>query len=279
MNDKNIELAITILNQDISACLDSFEKNNFVLVNIIANRYLENCLIFDDHKLCLPGVFIKDMANDYLGIISHPDKSKKINSAKVVGERLISDVKDFLKEQNEENLWNDFYKYNTNINEFLRDEIDVHYLKNPQFSSQSFNFLLNYIENNIDYLYKINNHFLESILTIMSRIIRNHYFNHKELMVYLYIKFLGFLYQYLYFENFSNNQLNKEKLKEDLSNYLEFIISLKEKEKIDIYDFNKNLWEIVKKWREMYIFYKGLSIERDVLIPLEIKRTKLNVQK
>ncbi len=37
MNDKNIELAITILNQDISACLDSFEKNNFVLVNIIAD--------------------------------------------------------------------------------------------------------------------------------------------------------------------------------------------------------------------------------------------------
>ncbi len=220
------------------------------------------------------------MANDYLSIINHPDKSKKINSAKVVGERLISDVKNFLKEQNEENLWNDFYKYNININEFLRDEIDAHYLKNPPFSSQSFNFLLNYIENNIDYLYKINNRFLESILTIMSRVIRNHYFNHKELMVYLYIKFLDFLYQYLYFENFSNNQLNKEKLKKDLSDYLEFIISLKEKEKIDIYDFNKNLWKIVKRWREMYIFYKVAGLKSgELFLPLGLKQIKSDEHK
>ncbi len=279
MSDKNTNLAITILQQDINVCVDLFEKDNFRRINIIANRYLENCLIFNEYQLCLPGVFIKDMVNDYVGIINNPDKLKKINSAKVVGEKLLSKIQDFFKDLNEVNLWNDFYKYNLSINEFLRDEIDVHYLKNPLFSFQSFKFLLHYVEKNINYLYVINNKFLEGILDIMIRVIRNHYFNLNELMIYIYIKFLGFLYQYIYYENFSSKQLNKEKLKKDLSIYLEYIISLKEKEEIDINDFNKNLWEVVKKWREMYIFYKGLLIEREILFPLQLKKTKTDVQK
>lgn len=279
MSDKNLELAIKILNQDINVCADLFDKNNFRLINIIANRYIENCLIFNEYQLCLPGVFIKDMVNDYIGIINNPDKSKKINSAKVVGEGLLSKIQEFFKDLNEESLWNEFHKYNLSINEFLRGDIDAHYLKNPQFSSQSFEFLLNYIESHSNYLYMINNKFLEGILDIMVRVIRNHYFNLKELMIYIYIKSLGYLYQYFYYENFSSKQLNKEKLKEDLSVYLEYINSFKEKKEIDFTDFNKNLWNIVKKWREMYIFYKGLQIKRDVLIPLGLKQTNINEQK
>lgn len=279
MSDKKINLAITILQQDINVCVDLFEKNNFQRINIIANRYLENCLIFNEYQLCLPGVFIKDMVNDYLNIITNPDKLKKINSAKVVGEQLLSKIRDFFKDLNEVNLWNDFYKYNISFNKFLRDEIDAHYLKNPQFSSQSFKFLLNYIENHKNYLYVTNNKFLEGILDIMVRVIRNHYFNLNELMIYVYIKFLSFLYKYFYYENFSGKQLNREKLKEDLSIYLKYINSLKAKEEIDINDFNKNLWEVVKKWREMYIFYKGLPIEREILFPVQLKKTKTDVQK
>lgn len=141
MSNNNLNLAIKILQQDINACVDSFEKDNFRLINIIANRYLENCLIFNEYRLCLPGIFIKDMVNDYFGIISNPEKRKTINSAKVVGERLLSKIQETFRDLNEENLWNEFYKYNLNINEFLRDEIEVHYLKNLPFSSQAFKFL------------------------------------------------------------------------------------------------------------------------------------------
>ncbi|KKM61255.1 hypothetical protein LCGC14_1533540 [marine sediment metagenome] len=279
MSDKDLDLAIKILQQDIATCVYLFEKDDFRLINIIANRYLENCLIFNQYKLFLPGVFIKDMVNDYIGIISNPEKRKTINSAKAIGVGLLSRIQDSFKDLNEEYLWKEFYKYNLNINEILRDDISIHYLKNPQFSSLSFKFLLDYIESHEDYLYMINNKFLEGILDIMVRVIRNHYSNLKELMVYIYIKFLGFLYQYIYHENYSNNQLDKEKLKKDLSIYFKYIIYLKTKKEIDTNDFNKNLWEIIKKWREMYIIYKGLSIERDVLIPLGLRRNKTNIQK
>lgn len=280
MSDKNIDLAIKILQQDINACVNLFDKNNFLLINIVANRYLENCLIFDDYRLCLPGVFIKDMANDYNGIINNPNKSRKINSAKVIGERLILKIREYFKDLNEEKLWKDFHDYNLSINKFLRDEIDTHYLKNLPFSSLSFEFLLNYIESNIEYLYKVNNKFLKVILSIMIRVIRNHSFTINELMKYIYIKFLDFLYQYIYYENFKNEQLNKENLKKDLLIYLEYIISLKEKKEIDINTFNKNLWVIVKKWREMYIFYKSpQKVKEEVFIPLKLRQDKPNEQK
>jgi len=279
MSDKNLNLAIKILHQDINTCVDLFEKDNYRLINIIANRYLENCLIFNEYKLCLPGVFIKDIVNDYVGIISNPEKRKKINSAKVVGERLLIKIQDFFKDSNEVDLWNEFCKYNLSINDFLRDEINVHYLKNPPFSSLTFKFLLDYVKNHKNYLYKINNKFLEGILDIMVRVIRNHNFELKELMIYIYIKYLGFLYQYIYYENFISKQLNKEKLEKDLSAYLDFIISLKEKEEIDIFNFDEKLWEVVKKWREMYLLYKGLRIEGEVFFPLEVKRTQTNIQK
>ncbi len=274
-----MDLAIKILQQDINACVELFEKNNFRLINVIANRYLENCLIFNEYQLCLPGVFIKDMVNDYFSIVNNPDKFKKIQSAKVAGEMLLSKIKDFFEDLNEENLWNEFYKYNLNINEFLRDEMDISYLKNPPFSSLAFRFLLNYVENHEDYLYVINNKFLEAILDIMVRVIRKHSFHRNELMVYIYTKFLGLLYQYIYNENLGNKQLNRDQLKEDLSIYLEYLISLKEKREIDINNFNKNLWEVVKKWREMYIFYKSLQIRREVLIPVDLEKPKTNVQK
>ncbi len=276
MSDKNIELAIKILQQDINVCEDLFDKNYFSLINIVANRYLENCLIFDEYKLCLPGVFIKDIVNDYFGIINNPDKLKNLNSAKVFGGEFLSKIRVFFKNKDEKSLWNDFYKYNLNMTTILRDEVDVHYLKNLSHSSRSFKFLLNYIKNHEEYLYIINNKFLEGILDIMVRVIRNHSFNLPELMIYIYVKYLGFLYQYFYYENFRNNQLNMDLLKKDLSIYLKYIISLKEREETDIKDFNKNLWNVVKKWREMYIFYKGLPMKRDVLIPLELKKNKIN---
>lgn len=284
MSDKDLDLAKKILQQDINACVHLFEKNDFMYMNIVANRYLENCLIFDDYRLCLPGIFIKDMVNDFNSIINHPDKSKKINSAKAIGERFILMIREYFKDLNEKNLWKEFYIYNLNINDFLRDIIDAHYLKNLPFSSQAFKFLLNYLENNINYLYVINNRFLEGIISIIIRIIRNHSFSINEIMIYIYIKYLDFLYQYLYYENFKNDHLDTESLKKELLNYLEFIQSLKEKKEFDFINFDKSLWKIVKKWREMYIFYKNFPIQskvlkEEVVIPLKVKQEKRNEQK
>ncbi len=279
MSEKNLELAKKILQQDINASSHFFEKNNFISMNIVANRYLENCIIFDDYRLCLPGVFIKDMANDYIGIIKHPYKSKKINSAKAIGESFISRIKEYFKDLKEEKLWEEFHKYNLNINDFLRDEIDAHYRRDLSFSSQSFKFLLNYLKNNINYLYVINNRFLEGIGSIMVRVIRNHSFSINELKIYLYIKFLDLLYQYLYYENFKNDSLDIENIKKELPIYLEYIKSINEEKDIDVINFDKSLWKIVKKWREMYIFYRDIPRQtKEVLIPVGMKKDKKNEQ-
>ncbi len=279
MSEKNLELAKKILQQDVSASIHFFEKNDFISMNIAANRYLENCIIFDDYRLCLSGVFIKDMANDYIGIIKHPDKSKKINSAKAIGKIFISKIKEYFKDLKEEKLWEEFHKYNLNINDFLRDEMDAHYRRNLSFSSQSFKFLLNYLKNNISYLYVINNRFLEGISSIMVRVIRNHSFTINELKIYLYIKFLDLLYQYLYYENFKNDSLDIENIKKELPIYLEYIKSINEEKDIDVINFDKSLWQIVKKWREMYIFYRNIPRQtKEVLIPVEMKKDKKNEQ-
>lgn len=279
MIEKDLELAKTILLQDISAGKFLFDKDNFLYMNIVANRYLENCLIFEDYRLFLPGIFMKEMANDYNAIISHPDKSKKINSAKAIGEGLTLKIQEYFKDLNEESLWKAFYNYNLSINDFLRDDIDSNYLKNLPFSLKAFNFLLNYLENNLKYLYILDNRLLRGILTIIIRVIRNHSFSLDGIMVYIFIKSLDSLYQYLYYENLKNDQLDVENLKKELSIYVDYIKFLKEK-KIDAVNFDKILWEMIKRWREMYILYKDIellpkSLKEGMLVPLTlVKETK-----
>ncbi len=273
MSEKNIDYAIKILREDIEVCTKFFEKPDFSTINMIANRYIENCLIFNVPNLILPGVFIKELVFDYVAIFNNPSKLKIQNSIKIVGDMLISKIRDFFTNLNEKELWNDFYEYNYNINEFLRDEVSNYYVKSPPFTSLTFEFLLDFIEKNLNSFFLVKNKFFDVILITMVRVFRNHYFKLKELMIYVYIKFLTFLYRYIYFEYINSTKDKKEQIKKDFTEYLKYIISLKGKEEIDVSSFNENLWNIVKKWRKMYFFYKNVQIEKeDILLPLELKK-------
>ena len=130
MSEKNLELAKKILQQDINASSHFFEKNNFISMNIVANRYLENCIIFDDYRLCLPGVFIKDMANDYQGIIAR--NKSVLNSSKVIGKKMIEIIKaNFNNETDSKKLWEEFQTFTEKINEFHKNELESEvYTKN-----------------------------------------------------------------------------------------------------------------------------------------------------
>jgi len=279
MSEENLEMAQTILKQDINAYSTLLRKDNLRYMNVIANRFLENCLIFDDYHLCLPGIFLKDMVNDYHNILNNPEKSKRINSARIIGETFISRIKDYLQDLDEKKLWQEFFKYNKNINNILRDEVDNCYLKNLPFTSKSFKFLLEYLENNKRYLFKINNKILEGILSTMVRIIRNHSFSEKEIKIYIYIKFLNFLYEYLYYENLKDYELDETNLKNDLSHYFDYLKILREDKEVDIIKLDKALWNIIKKWREMYLFYKDVKtspkgFKESVFVPFDIIKQK-----
>lgn len=262
MSEKDLTLAKRILQQDITACSNLFEKNNFTRMNIVANRYLENCLFFNDYRLCLAGVFLKDMSFDYLGIAKNPESSQKINSAKVIGAEFIKATHEYLESFNEGEIWEAFLKYTNGINDYLKDDIGRNYLRNLNFSGKSFKFLLNFLNENKKYLYVLHNSFLEVFQLILVRIIHNHSCSIYELKIYIYFKFLGSLYPYLYKKYLLNNELDSKSLENDLSNYLEYIISVKDMEEIDNSRFSKNLWNIVKKWRELYIFYKNFPAQQ-----------------
>ncbi|MFW9880985.1 MAG: hypothetical protein ACFFG0_48605, partial [Candidatus Thorarchaeota archaeon] len=91
MIDMNDSLHSEILAQDLEYCIKAFEKNNFDLMNIAANRLMENSIFLENKETFLAAAILKDIANDYIGIFQN--RKDIFNSAKVIGKETISSIK------------------------------------------------------------------------------------------------------------------------------------------------------------------------------------------
>jgi Asp-tRNA(Asn)/Glu-tRNA(Gln) amidotransferase C subunit len=65
------------------------------------------------------------------------------------------------------------------------------------------------------------------------------------------------LYEYLILKYFNDEKIEKEKFKDELRPFLGYLNEIENLEEIDITKFNRNLWEVVKRWRESYIHYRN----------------------
>jgi len=257
MIDMNNFSNIEILLQDFKYCIKAFEKDKFDLMNIAANRLMENSIFLENEEIFLISAILKDMANDYESIIA---KNKNIlNSSKVIGKKMIEIIKaNFNNETDSKKLWKEFQMFTEKINEFHKDELESEvYSRNTEFTSIAFKIMLNFLEENKEILKKKHNTLFNGILGVMIRIMKNHSCTLKETMVYLYFKLFSLLYNFVLEKNYNQNEreISEEDYKEYIDPHVNFIIKHYLNNNIDFKKFNSELWLIGKKYRQLYLLY------------------------
>ncbi|GAJ03156.1 unnamed protein product, partial [marine sediment metagenome] len=234
-----------------------FEKDNFNLMNIAANRLMENSIFLENEEIFLISAILKDMANDYESIIAK--NISILNSSKVIGKKMIAMIKaNFNNEIDITKLWEEFQTFTENINEFQKDELESEvYSRNTEFTSITFKKMLKLLEENKEILKKKHNSLFNGILGVMIRIMKNHSCTLKETMVYLYFKLFSLLYNYVLEKNYNQNEkeISEEDYKEFLDPHVNFIIKHYLNNNIDFKKFNSELWLIGKKYRQLYLLY------------------------
>jgi len=255
MIDMNNSFHIEILTQDLEYCIKAFENNKFDLMNIAANRLMENCMFLENEDIFLVSVILKDISNDYKNIFKY--KEEIFNSAKVIGKETIKSIKaNFHNDINIENLWQDFQKYTDKINEFHKDELESEvYMKNTKFTSIIFKKILKFLEENKESFKKINNTLINGVLGVMVRIMKNHSCTLKETMVYLYFKLLAILHPYIIEKNYPEKEINVDDYKEYLEGHVDFIVSFYLNDSLEFKKYNSELWQIGKQYRELYFLF------------------------
>jgi len=139
---------------------------------------------------------------------------------------------------------------------FREDYENNFYSDRLEFSKSVTKSLIKYLHNNEDVLYLKYNQFFSGIINILDRVFRVHSGSIEVTMIITYIKTLDRLYDYLILKYFDGEKIDKDKLKEEIYPYINYLYEIENLEGIDFSEFDKSLWEIVKKWRTYYIRYR-----------------------
>lgn len=252
MNDS---FDIEILTQDLEYCIKAFENDKFNLMNIAANRLMENCIFLESKEIFLIAAILKDISNDYITIFQ--SKRNILNSAKVIGKKTIQSIRiNYQNGINKERLWQDFQEFTIKMNDFNKDELEsAVYKKNTEFTGIIFEKILKFFKENKESLKKVQCTLINSVLGVIIRVMKNHSNTLKESMVYLYLKFLAILYNYTIEKSFPEEEINEDDFKELLEVHIDYIVENYLNDRIDFDEYNSELWEIGKQYRELYFLF------------------------
>ena len=260
MTKIDISNLFKVLIQDLKCSIEYFKNDNFQSMNILANRIMENCMFLDECRFFLPGIMIRDISFDYQEISRNIPTT--LNDAKIIGDNFLSFLLDnFSINLDDKLLWENFHKYSIKIRDFQQYEPESKiYKENLQFSNHIFEKLLEFLNKNQNKMLEIDNNFFDGIINFMVRIIRNHSCNLRNIMTYIYFQSLMGLYQYIVRKNIKNPTNFSNDIENEVFPFINYITTNFNKSDINFEEFNLKLWKIIKRMRELYLFYKPLPL-------------------
>lgn len=270
------EFILQAIKQDIEGAVEAYRKENFELMNILANRIMSDALFVDDGRFALPGFFLKDVASGYLRFKrrwSSPDATRVRRKIKQIGERYISTFLGFDTTTEEIELWQNFHDYDNKIREFITSDIERSvYNDNPAFAHSVFLWLLRYLGENKNLLFDTRVQLLNGILNEMERIRKVYNCTLADTYAACLLIALKRYFDYFSYANAtSEGKIPEKEVVDNIFPFIEDIMGLAlhangdiEPERVRVL-----LWRLIKGWREYYIKYTDLP-PREIVRPLEL---------
>jgi hypothetical protein len=269
---------LNIVKQDFAAAQVAFDQRDFALMNIYSNRLMSN-LIFaerDQKKLVLPGLFMKDVASDFLGLreestIDEFHKTANLSIAKI--RDCITPDLDLAR------FWNDYVEYYKNLRKVVMNPIERKtYKDDVKFTREAMLFLSRQIFEG-QALFTENGLIIKGFLQEADRLMRCHGAEARELVAFSLVKTLDWLNEYYRLMCSSTGAgVDLEAVKSKLSPFLEAIKEwFRNSEELPYTNATDILCDGILEWRICYINYldrgrQPMESERRIELPIEAKK-------
>jgi len=259
-----------VLFQDIDAILRAFEKEDYNLMNIYSNRFISNA-VFHKKVSLLPGFIYKDISMDFRRLKDL--RTDTLSTAKVDCKPILEKIRDYYLDSKKESidLWGVYLEYYLKIRDYMLNDIDKKVYKiDYNYTQHSYKWLLNFLDENKNFLLNKKNRLLQGVLNEMDRIMRCHSGRLNNIVIISLIKALNFLNIYIQYED-------SDKEKEKFLSLVNNVINILSKDKIDFEECLKNLENILIEWRKYFIRFMDIVIvnemqfEKPIELPEEVK--------
>lgn len=245
--------------QHLRGSLAALKRGDYELVDSMAERILSNVLLMEEKTLYLPGLFLKEVAEE---LKKYPGEGM-VKEA----ERFITEMLRLLEreERNPRGFWDLFVEYERKVRPFKLKETERGiYVEDETVSLNLVERLLSLVREQHKYLYADRSRFVEGILSEIESVLTLYGGTEECYIVYIYLKVLRHLFRYLYYESCTSSgefraDYLKGKILDRVKRFLQIHTELRSGEEY-VKMMNNEILQNTSEWRRYVLFYKGSEV-------------------
>ena len=271
----NQDFNVEIYTKNMEVAVLSFKMEDFQLMNIISNRIMSDSLFGSSENFALLGFFVKQMALNYLNLKPRISESDFLD-AKLVGEEYLYTLLSSSKDIDIVKSWADYHEFNIKIQQYAESDIDKSikgiYGDNPNITENVRYWLIDFLVKDREMLYDSKNNFLKGLISEFQRVGLAYGYRVIDTIIFSCLVALDRYYEYFVFRHTAENGLlDTEKVKPTFFPYIDKVKQFSSSSELDYKELTHLLWQLIKSWRESFIYYTELPY-KTVQKPIELSK-------
>jgi hypothetical protein len=252
-----------IIEKDLKVAALSFKADDFDLMNIIGNRTMSDAVFFKKVNLAVAGFFVKQVALSFANLKPRLSDSELLE-AKLSGDKYTAFLSECNEETDQVQAWANYHQFNLDMRKYpttgINKQIAEVYGEDYEATSNVRKWLIDFLDANKMRLCDNRNNFIKGIMNELQRVGIAFGYEVKDTIIFSCLLALDRFYDYFrlqYETQIAAN--NEEAVKTQLFPFLERIRTLSSETSINYEEVNSLLYDMIKKWREYFIYYMELS--------------------
>ena len=271
----NQDLNVEMYTKNMKVAALSFKMEDFQLMNIIGNRIMSDSLFGSSENFALFGFFVKQMALNYLRLKPLISASDFLG-AKLVGEEYLDTLLSSSEDIDIVKSWTDYHEFNITIQQYSASDIDKSikeiYGDNPNITENVRHWLIDFLVKDREMLYGSKNNFLKGLINEFQRVGLAYDYRVIDTIIFSCLVALDRYYEYFVFQHTAENGvLDTEKVKTTFFPYIDKVKQFSSSSELDYKEATHLLWQLIKSWRESFIYYTELPY-KTVQKPIELSK-------
>ena len=271
----NQDLNVEMYTKNMQVATLSFKTEDFQLMNIIGNRIMSDSLFGSSEHVALLGFFVKQMALNYLRLKPLISASDFLG-AKLVGEEYLDTLLSSPEDIDIVKSWTDYHEFNITIQQYSASDIDKSikeiYGDNPNITENVRYWLIDFLVKDREMLYDRKNNFLKGSISEFQRVGLAYDYRVIDTIIFSCLVALDRYYEYFVFQHTAENGvLDTEKVKTTFFPYIDKVKQFSSSSELDYKEATHLLWQLIKSWRESFIYYTELPYKA-VQKPIELSK-------
>ncbi len=252
-----------IIEKDLNIAALSFKADDFDLMNIIGNRIMSDSLFINNINFAIAGFFVKQVALTFVNLKPQLADSEflevKLSGDKYIACLLARNVKVDIVQN-----WVDYHKFNLDLRKYpatgLNRQIAEEYGDDPEATTKIRKWLIDFLNANKILFCDNHNNFVKGILNELQRTGIAFGYQVEDTVIFSCLLALDRFYDYFRVQNLNfNGEINSDSVKTRFFPFVERLSALSTAATLNLEEANVLLWDLIKGWREYFIFYQEIT--------------------